>query len=87
VRPLVFKYARLENMAVVYACLVVRSYFLAESELNLAYSGVNFSRATLCEIMAMKLLGHFASDRIQLVGGKHFSCYITDRALKYILQY
>jgi hypothetical protein len=70
VRPLVFKYARLGNMAVVFACMVVRSYFLTEAESDLAYSGVNFSRATLCEIMAMKLIGHFASNRIQLVAGK-----------------
>lgn len=54
-------------MAVVYACLVVRSYFLNECEEDLAYAGVNLSRATLCEIMAMKLLSHFASDYIQLV--------------------
>lgn len=67
VRPLVFKYARLRNMAVVYACLVVRSYFLAESESNLAFSGLMLSRATLCEILAMKLLSYFASNYIQLV--------------------
>ena len=70
VRPLVFKYARLENMAVIYACLVVRSHFLGEAESQLAYSGVNFSRATLCEILAMKILGNFASNRIQLVAGQ-----------------
>lgn len=69
VRPLVFKYGRLENMAVIYACMVVRSHFLAEAESHLAYSGVNFSRATLCELLAMKLLGNFASSRIQLVAG------------------
>lgn len=54
-------------MAVVYACLVVRSYFLAESETDMAYAGVMLSRATLCEILAMKLLSHFASNYIQLV--------------------
>ncbi|KAJ3735430.1 hypothetical protein DFJ43DRAFT_991229, partial [Lentinula guzmanii] len=32
VRPIVFKFARLKNLAIVYACLVVRSYFLGESE-------------------------------------------------------
>lgn len=54
-------------MAVVYACLVVRSYFLSESESNLAYAGVMRSRAILCEILAMKLLSRFASNHIQLV--------------------
>ncbi|GLB40556.1 putative receptor-activated Ca2 -permeable cation channel [Lyophyllum shimeji] len=67
VRPIVHKYARLKNMAVVYACLVVRSYFLSESERDLANAGVVRSRATLCEILAMKLLTRFASNNIQLV--------------------
>ncbi|KAJ7716736.1 receptor-activated Ca2+-permeable cation channel [Mycena maculata] len=67
VRPLVLKYAKLKNMAVVYACLVVRAYFLEESDGNLAYAGVMLSRATLCEILAMKLLSHFASNHIELV--------------------
>ncbi|KAF9007612.1 receptor-activated Ca2+-permeable cation channel [Cyathus striatus] len=67
VRPLVFKYARLQNPAVVYTCLVVRSYFLGETEEDLAYSGVMHSRASLCEILAMKLLSRFASNHMQLV--------------------
>ncbi|KZP22753.1 hypothetical protein FIBSPDRAFT_890108 [Athelia psychrophila] len=69
IRPLVFKYARLDNMATVYACMVVRSYFLGEAESNLAYSGVNISRASLCEILAMKLLGYYAENKIHLVAG------------------
>lgn len=81
VRPLVFKYARLDNMAVIYACLVVRSYFLSEADSNLAYSGVSFSRATLCELLALKLLGYFASNKIQLVAGMgnmaHISTYFS----------
>ncbi|KAI9061112.1 hypothetical protein FKP32DRAFT_1759858 [Trametes sanguinea] len=66
VRPLVFKYARLENLAIVYACFVVRSHFLSEAEDNLAYSGVLLSRASLCEILAMKLLGTFASSQLRV---------------------
>lgn len=54
-------------MAVIYACMVVRSYFLAQSASNLAHSSVMSSRATLCEIMALKLLSHFASSKVQLV--------------------
>ncbi|XP_006459110.1 hypothetical protein AGABI2DRAFT_66204 [Agaricus bisporus var. bisporus H97] len=64
VRPLVVKYARLQNMAVVYACLVVRSYFLAQSEINLAFTGVMQSRANLCELLAIKLSTYFASHSI-----------------------
>ena len=67
VRPLVFKYARLDNLAVVYACFVVRSHFLREAEDNLAYSGVMLSRASLCELMAIKLLGHFATNQMKLI--------------------
>ncbi|KAJ3742240.1 hypothetical protein DFH05DRAFT_1402192 [Lentinula detonsa] len=67
VRPIVFKFARPKNLAIVYACLVVRSYFLGESENDLAYAGVNLSRANLCELIATKLLSHFAADHMQLV--------------------
>ncbi|KAG6849726.1 hypothetical protein H0H93_005929 [Arthromyces matolae] len=67
VRPIVQKYARLKNMSVVYVCLVVRSYFLSASEQDLANANVMLSRAILCEILAMKLLGRFASNHIQLV--------------------
>ncbi|KAI6103885.1 hypothetical protein EDD16DRAFT_1715085 [Pisolithus croceorrhizus] len=67
VRPLVLKYARLRNMAVVYACMVVRSYFLTQAASDLVHSSVLYSRATLCEIMALKLLSHFAASKVQLV--------------------
>ncbi|KAG6827973.1 hypothetical protein H0H92_009799 [Tricholoma furcatifolium] len=67
VRPIAHKYARLKNMAVVYACLVVRSHFLAECENDLANAGVMQTRAALCEILAMKLLTRFASNHITLV--------------------
>ena len=53
-------------MAVVYACFVVRSHFLSEAEENLAFSGVCMSRAALCEILAMKLLGSFGSDPLRV---------------------
>ncbi|KAK2463448.1 hypothetical protein APHAL10511_004534 [Amanita phalloides] len=67
VRPVVAKYARLKNLSVVYACLVVRSYYLGQVDLDLAYAGVMQTRGMLCEIMAMKLLTRFASNGIQLV--------------------
>ncbi|GJE99919.1 hypothetical protein PsYK624_161940 [Phanerochaete sordida] len=66
VRPLVFKYAKLENMAVVYACFVVRSHFLGEAAAHLAYSGVMLARAHVCELLAMKLLARFSTNELQL---------------------
>ncbi|KAF8737604.1 hypothetical protein AX14_012600 [Amanita brunnescens Koide BX004] len=47
VRPIVTKYARLKNLAVVYACLVVRSYYQGQSDLDLAYTGIMLTRAML----------------------------------------
>jgi hypothetical protein len=46
---------------------VVRSYFISVAEQDIAFSGVSFSRAILCEILAMKLVHHYASDQIELV--------------------
>lgn len=54
-------------MAIVYACMVVRSYFLSRASTELAHSSVLASQATLCEILALKLLCHFASSKLQLV--------------------
>jgi hypothetical protein len=48
-------------------CLVVRSHFIAVAEQDLAFSALNFSRAIFCEILAMKLVHHFASNQIELV--------------------
>lgn len=66
IRPLVFKYAKLQNMAVVYVCFVVRAHFLAEADNGLAYAGVMLSRASVCEILAMKLLSRFSANQLQL---------------------
>lgn len=54
-------------MSIVYVCLVVRSYFLAEAETDLAFANMMLSRANLCEILAMKLLSRFATHYLQLV--------------------
>lgn len=50
----------------VYACLVVRSHFINLVEGNLADANIMASRAMMCEILAMKLIRHFANDKIQL---------------------
>lgn len=66
IRPLVFKYARLKNLAAVYACLVVRSHFISLAGEDMAYTGVMLARADMCEILATKLLNLFSSSKIQL---------------------
>jgi hypothetical protein len=54
-------------VSIVYVCLVVRSYFLAQAETDLAFANMMLSRANLCEVLAMKLLSRFATNYIQLV--------------------
>lgn len=61
-----YKYARLRNTAVVYACLVVRSHFIQVSDDDLANANVMASRAMMCEILAMKLVRTFASNKLEL---------------------
>ncbi|KAF9514620.1 hypothetical protein BS47DRAFT_1294946 [Hydnum rufescens UP504] len=66
VRPLVLKYAKAHNPAVVYAMLVVRSHFQSLAENNLAFTGIIQTRASLCELLAVKLLRHFTSSQVEL---------------------
>lgn len=61
------KYAKLKNMAVLFACVAVRAHFLTAAEEELAHEALNKSRAQLSEILAMKLEVHFASNYLQLV--------------------
>ncbi|KZV66008.1 hypothetical protein PENSPDRAFT_585923, partial [Peniophora sp. CONT] len=61
VRPLVFKYARTNNPASAYVCLIVRDHFLSATENDLAHAGVKKARAHLREILAMKLTSHLDS--------------------------
>ncbi|MBY8834044.1 hypothetical protein K7Z10_21805, partial [Bacillus licheniformis] len=67
VRPLARKYSKLHSPAILYAFLVARIYFLREADRDLAYQNVNQARASLCEILAIKLLRTFASDGLDLV--------------------
>lgn len=67
VRPLVFKYAGLNNLAVVFAFLVTRAHFISSAQEDMAYAHLKHSQASMCELMASKLLKHFASSPIQLV--------------------
>lgn len=64
VRPLVRKYERIDNLATVYACFVVRSRFLAQAAKSLAHANTMMTRADLCELLAIKLMRqHHEEDR------------------------
>lgn len=67
VRPLVIKYGRLRNLALVYACLVVRSYFRRLAEDSLVHASLNYSRSIMCELLANKCLRHSAINYFELV--------------------
>jgi len=67
IKPLIVKYAGLKNLALVYSCLVVRSHFLRVAEDSLAHFNLNNSRAMMCELLAIKFIRYFGSNRIELV--------------------
>jgi hypothetical protein len=64
---LVFKYARLKNPSSPFAALVVRAHFLSLADDDMAHSAIMLARAHLCELLAMKLLATFVSDKILTV--------------------
>ena len=45
----------------------MRAHFLDASEENLAYASLKLSQASMCELLAIKLLRHFSTSPIQLV--------------------
>ncbi|TDZ22965.1 Calcium channel YVC1 [Colletotrichum orbiculare MAFF 240422] len=62
VRPLVDKLYELDDISIVYCLLVNRAQFLHEqSHLN-SRQNVSFSRATLCELVATRILRRFSED-------------------------
>ncbi|KAF6840105.1 nonselective cation channel [Colletotrichum plurivorum] len=62
VRPLVDKLYELDDISIVYCLLVNRAQFLHEqSHLN-SRQNVNYSRATLCELVATRILRRFSED-------------------------
>ncbi|KAJ1307296.1 hypothetical protein OPQ81_001406 [Rhizoctonia solani] len=61
-RPLVFKYARLRNFSIVYACLVVRTHFINSASQDLAFAPLKLTRADACELLALKLLRRFTGN-------------------------
>lgn len=53
-------------MAVVPACLFVRSHFLALADESLSHSNLHSSRASMCELLAIKLLRFFSASKLEL---------------------
>ncbi|EJU03811.1 hypothetical protein DACRYDRAFT_21243 [Dacryopinax primogenitus] len=58
VRPLANKYARLKNIAVPFCFLINRVHFLRDQ--NFSTRAVSFSRASLCELLAIRTLREWA---------------------------
>lgn len=64
VRPLTIKLSKGERPAasLIYCLLINRQQFLNEAEADLAFCGVNTTRADLCELLALKLLSAFGTS-------------------------
>lgn len=59
VKPLTTLLARSHHRALPFALLLVRVHFLERADDDLAFQGVNTTRAALCELLATKLLSLF----------------------------
>ncbi|KAL7629271.1 hypothetical protein AAE478_000791 [Parahypoxylon ruwenzoriense] len=62
VRPLVDKLYEQNDISIVYCLLVNRSRFLREQEHMTNRQNVHFTRATLCELVATRILRRFGDD-------------------------
>ncbi|PWN40542.1 hypothetical protein IE81DRAFT_325478 [Ceraceosorus guamensis] len=67
VRPLALKYSRYKSLCILFVLLLNRIEFLREADRDLAFQSVNLTRASLCELLAIKLLRTFSHDGLQLV--------------------
>lgn len=82
VRPLVIKWSNVgkessnagggngtnhDRLSILFVFLVNRLQFQREAERDLALQGINTTRASLCELLAMKLLRSFAHDPLELI--------------------
>ncbi|KAL1901843.1 hypothetical protein Sste5346_001546 [Sporothrix stenoceras] len=68
VRPLVDKLYELDDISIVYCLLVNRARFLHEQAHLSNRQNVNFTRATLCELIAHRILRRFNEDNEGLEG-------------------
>lgn len=66
VRPLTTLFAKSQHPALPYALLLCRSAFLEAAEDDLAFQGVNHTRAALCEVLATKILSLYDTHTLEL---------------------
>ncbi|KAG6013993.1 hypothetical protein E4U54_005995 [Claviceps lovelessii] len=62
VRPLVDKFYELNDISIIYCLLVNRAQFLLEESYSSTRHNVNWTRATLCELIATRILRRFGED-------------------------
>ncbi|KAG5933701.1 hypothetical protein E4U53_000896 [Claviceps sorghi] len=62
VRPLVDKLYELNDISIIYCLLVNRAQFLQEESYSSTRHNVNWTRATLCELIATRILRRFGDD-------------------------
>ncbi|PHH85347.1 hypothetical protein CDD83_568 [Cordyceps sp. RAO-2017] len=62
VRPLVDKFYELGDISIIYCLLVNRAQFLMEESQSSNRQNVNWTRATLCELIATRILRRFGED-------------------------
>ncbi|KAK4166789.1 putative calcium channel [Cladorrhinum sp. PSN259] len=62
IRPLVDKLYEQDDISIVYCLLVNRAYFLSEQKHLSNRLNVNFTRATLCELIATRIMRRFNED-------------------------
>lgn len=62
VRPLMQQFYEMNDISIVYALLVNRLQFLRDQSYQVHYLSVNTARATLCELLAIKILRQYDED-------------------------
>ncbi|KOS18652.1 Calcium channel YVC1 [Escovopsis weberi] len=62
IRPLVDKFYELADISIIYCLLVNRAQFLEEQAQSSNRQNVNWTRATLCELIATRILRRFGED-------------------------
>ncbi|KAI0073518.1 hypothetical protein K474DRAFT_1686181 [Panus rudis PR-1116 ss-1] len=87
IRPLEEKYAALQrrgNLAVVFCLLLNRAYFIRDR--NLTTSSLSRSRASLCELLAIKALKEHAHNMLELALALTTSWPVYSGADEYLLE-
>ncbi|KAJ9114907.1 hypothetical protein QFC20_001280 [Naganishia adeliensis] len=67
IRPLIQRFSKDKNHAIIYVLMVNRIRFLQLASGDLAFQALNTSRASMCEMLAIKLLRTFADSELELV--------------------